>query len=201
MSKWCGDENCLQCTDKEPDPYVHLPREDYQAIRDERDRYRKALEEKDSLIETLQAQLRQVEGERDRAEGALIRAGFRKDCDIAACNCGPQWGHGGHASQRLREIADALPYQNGGVLLERIESLVREHTTLRQLVAQLPVYKDVSIIHRVDENDFETWKVWVDHNPLAECDTEGEASAIKGLLTYRATLATQDAPQPTEEAR
>ena len=45
MSKWCGDENCLQCTDKEPDPYVHLPREDYQAIRDERDRYRKALEE------------------------------------------------------------------------------------------------------------------------------------------------------------
>ena len=84
----------------------------------------------------LQAQLRQGEGERDRAEGALIRAGFRKDCDIAACNCGPQWGHGGHASQRLREIADALPYQNGGVLLERIESLVREHTTLRQLVEE-----------------------------------------------------------------
>ena len=38
MSKWCGDENCLQCADKEPDPYVHLPREDYNALRDERDR-------------------------------------------------------------------------------------------------------------------------------------------------------------------
>ena len=38
MSKWCGDENCLQCADKEPDPCVHLPREDYNALRDERDR-------------------------------------------------------------------------------------------------------------------------------------------------------------------
>ena len=44
MSKWCGNENCLQCADKEPDPYVHLPREKYQALRDERDRLRKALE-------------------------------------------------------------------------------------------------------------------------------------------------------------
>ena len=44
MSKWCGDENCLQCADKEPDPCVHLPREDYNAIRDERDRLREALQ-------------------------------------------------------------------------------------------------------------------------------------------------------------
>ena len=44
MSKWCGDENCLQCADKEPDPYVHLPREDYQALRVECERLRKALE-------------------------------------------------------------------------------------------------------------------------------------------------------------
>ena len=40
MSKWGGDENCLQCADKEPDPCVHLPREDYNALRDERDRLR-----------------------------------------------------------------------------------------------------------------------------------------------------------------
>ena len=45
MSKWCGNENCLQCADKEPDPYVHLPREKYQALRDERDRLRSALED------------------------------------------------------------------------------------------------------------------------------------------------------------
>ena len=44
-NKWCGDPNCLQCVDKEPDPYVHLPREDYQALRDERDRLRRALEQ------------------------------------------------------------------------------------------------------------------------------------------------------------
>ena len=44
MSKWCGDENCLQCADKEPDPYVHLPREKYQALRDERDRLREGVE-------------------------------------------------------------------------------------------------------------------------------------------------------------
>ena len=43
MSKWCGDENCLQCADKEPDPYVHLPREDYNALRDERDRLARAI--------------------------------------------------------------------------------------------------------------------------------------------------------------
>ena len=35
MSKWCGDENCLQCADKEPDPYVHLPRADYDALREQ----------------------------------------------------------------------------------------------------------------------------------------------------------------------
>lgn len=35
MSKWCGDENCLQCIDKEPDPYVHLPRADYDALREQ----------------------------------------------------------------------------------------------------------------------------------------------------------------------
>ena len=35
MSKWCGDENCLQCADKEPDPYVHLPREEYGALREQ----------------------------------------------------------------------------------------------------------------------------------------------------------------------
>ena len=45
MSKWCGDENCLQCVDKEPDPYVHLPREDYAALRTENQRLKEALEQ------------------------------------------------------------------------------------------------------------------------------------------------------------
>ena len=44
MSKWCGNENCLQCVDKEPDPYVHLPREDYEALRAENARLWRGLE-------------------------------------------------------------------------------------------------------------------------------------------------------------
>ena len=43
MSKGCGNENCLQCVDKEPDPYVHLPREDYAALRTENARLKEAL--------------------------------------------------------------------------------------------------------------------------------------------------------------
>ena len=45
MSKWCGDENCLQCADKEPDPYVHLPREEYVALREQNRVLREALQE------------------------------------------------------------------------------------------------------------------------------------------------------------
>ncbi|MBA5872011.1 MAG: hypothetical protein GDA68_18740 [Nitrospira sp. CR2.1] len=45
MSKWCGDENCLQCADKEPDPYVHLPRADYEALREQNRVLVKALDD------------------------------------------------------------------------------------------------------------------------------------------------------------
>lgn len=41
----------------------------------------------------------------ERAEWFINSQGYRR-CDIAACNC-PYW-HGGNASERLREIADAL---------------------------------------------------------------------------------------------
>ena len=43
MSKWCGNENCLLCVDNEPDPYVRLLREDYDALRAENARLREAL--------------------------------------------------------------------------------------------------------------------------------------------------------------
>ena len=42
-NKWCGDPNCLQCVEKAPDPYVHLPREDYDALRAENARLREAV--------------------------------------------------------------------------------------------------------------------------------------------------------------
>lgn len=41
------------------------------------------------------------------AERALVNHGYRKSCDIPACNCGNQWTHGGHAVARLSEIDDA----------------------------------------------------------------------------------------------
>lgn len=54
--------------------------------------------------------------ERDNAESALLRHGYRKSCDIPACNCGDQWSHGGHAADRLREISDEIG-ENGFTLL------------------------------------------------------------------------------------
>ena len=50
MSKWCGDENCLQCADKEPDPYVHLPREEYVALREQNRVLREAAKQAMNLI-------------------------------------------------------------------------------------------------------------------------------------------------------
>jgi len=54
------------------------------------------------------------------AERALLHHGYRKSCDIPACNCGDQWLHGGNAAQRLSEI--------GGVL--RDEGLTQGKTIL-----------------------------------------------------------------------
>lgn len=53
-------------------------------------------------------QEREREARDAQLEAALIfleRRGYRR-CDIPACNCG-SW-HGGHASERLREIDEAL---------------------------------------------------------------------------------------------
>ncbi len=50
MSKWCGDENCLQCADKEPDLYVHLPRADYEALREQNRVLREAAKQAMNLI-------------------------------------------------------------------------------------------------------------------------------------------------------
>jgi hypothetical protein len=54
----------------------------------------------------------------DMAERALLSKGYRRSCDIPACNCGDQWNHGGHASERLREIREALEPNNGETLLD-----------------------------------------------------------------------------------
>lgn len=76
-------------------------------------------QERDTLKDTLEI-----------AERALRYQGYRKSCDIAACNCGDQWQHGGHANERLREISDALPYADGMTVLQRVVKLRQDYENL-----------------------------------------------------------------------
>lgn len=76
------------------------------------------------------------------AADALSRHGYRKSCDIPACNCGDQWNHGGHAVERLRELADVL-YENGKTplavakeLVERVEATETRLDSLRRAVRE-----------------------------------------------------------------
>lgn len=56
----------------------------------------------------------------EKAEHGLISKGYRKSCEIPACNCGS------NADARLREIADATRdhWRDGELLLTRIERIV-----------------------------------------------------------------------------
>lgn len=61
------------------------------------------------------------------AESALRHHGYRKSCDIPACNCGDQWMHGGHADSRLREIREELgEHVDGQTLISAVRLLVAE---------------------------------------------------------------------------
>jgi hypothetical protein len=74
------------------------------------------------------AELRRLHGELATAEYALRSKGYRKSCDIPACNCGDQWSHGGNADARLRELSSELhgsPVDmNGKTLLAGLSELV-----------------------------------------------------------------------------
>lgn len=90
-------------------------------------------------VRALQAELAALRVELEVAESALLRNGYRKTCDIAACNCGSQWNHGGNAEQRLSEIGEALRDAgfNGGTLLGNIETVCAERDALEAEVAAL----------------------------------------------------------------
>jgi uncharacterized small protein (DUF1192 family) len=74
------------------------------------------------------AELRRLHAELATAEYALRSKGYRKSCDISACNCGDQWSHGGNADARLRELSSELhgsPVDmNGKTLLAGLSELV-----------------------------------------------------------------------------
>ena len=67
------------------------------------------------------------------AERALLNKGYRKSCDVPACNCGDQWTHGGHAAARLVEFRETLAEAtetNGVILLDALKQLVHERDEL-----------------------------------------------------------------------
>lgn len=72
--------------------------------------------------------LRKATDRVEKAEAALERKGYRKSCDISACNCGDQWTHGGHAEQRLYELREAFEQAgidlNGKTLLTALCSVL-----------------------------------------------------------------------------
>lgn len=70
----------------------------------------------------LRSQLTAANERAEKAERILARKGYRKSCDIAACNCGDNWSHGGHAEERLHEIADEV-WENGKTALQSVKDL------------------------------------------------------------------------------
>ena len=73
----------------------------------------------------VESQLYELRDRLDKAEGALLRKGYAKNCDIPVCNCGDQWNHGGFAEIRLDEISRALDGRDyGKTILAAVEELV-----------------------------------------------------------------------------
>lgn len=91
-----------------------------------------------AVLGAVQERLAAEVAARENAERALLRKGYRKSCDIPACNCGDQWTHGGHAEQRLYEIREALIHndaiRNGETILADVVHLaVRAEKAEREL--------------------------------------------------------------------
>lgn len=90
-----------------------------------------------------EASLKQAESERENAVDALHRKGYRKTCDIPACNCGDQWSHGGHADQRLMEIRYLLESEleveewNGISIKDAIKNVIESRARLTERVKEL----------------------------------------------------------------
>ena len=138
-----------------------------------------------------QAQLRQVEGERDHAK--KMEAVQKEVADNQAWHV-----------QKLKGWRDTVTLalqRPGGARFEdvpgHIKALVKEHDTLRQLVSALPVVdvQEVSVWLSPDESGW-----FVSKRPAfpaglywAKFRTQAEADSFRALLAYRATLAAQDA--------
>lgn len=109
----------------------------------------------------------------ETAEYALERHGYRRSCNIPACNCGDQWNHGGYAAERLRELADVL-YENGKTPLTVAQELVAK---LEKLQAENDRLwgEQYNYPHRIDEQDAEIAKLKAALAKSIERETQIEA--------------------------
>lgn len=104
--------------------------------------YRQVRAARQAILAHDQAQrekLAEVARERDEAERALRHHGYRKSCDIPACNCGDQWHHGGYAVERLLEIGEALPYVNGKTILMTVKEMCQQLAEAQATIAEAQV--------------------------------------------------------------
>jgi hypothetical protein len=101
------------------------------------------------------AELRRLHAELATAEYALRSKGYRKSCDISACNCGDQWSHGGNADARLRELSSELHRSpvdmNGKTLLAGLSELVERAEKAEAEVERLRAALDEIAISTHDD--------------------------------------------------
>jgi hypothetical protein len=133
-------------------------------------------------VEQATAELR---AELATAEYALRSKGYRKSCDISACNCGDQWSHGGNADARLRELSSELHRSpvdmNGKTLLAGLSELVERAEKAEAEVESL----------RADAADFHmAYRM--------KCDEETKAQAVE-IERLRAELARRTTLDPAKE--
>jgi len=100
----------------------------------------------------LLAAFARLKEERDVAEDALRHHGYRKSCDIPACNCGDQWYHGGHASERLRELSEIIR-ENGKTLKQAAEGMVERIAALERENADLKYKADAAELSLMSANE------------------------------------------------
>lgn len=112
------------------------------------------------------------------AREALQRKGYRRSCDIPACNCGDSWTHGGRADTRLREISDALGAMiQGRTLLGAVEELMtRKEAAEATLHAVAALAEELR--KRRDEIGKYTWEhrtafAWVESRLRALLERKG----------------------------
>jgi len=121
------------------------------------------------------------------------------------CMCEHEWDGDGALLSRTECFYHAEQTTKLATLQAQLRQVEGDRQTLRQLVAALPVVdvQEVSVWLSPDESGwlvskrpaFPAGLYW------AKFRTQAEADSFRALLAYRATLAAQDAPHPTEEAR